>query len=232
MVVDALKEGQENETAVLCSSGLDSAVLLAHEASRGRIQPIYISVGLAWESAERDAISRLLAATTVDGRVRSLVHLDSQVRDIYPPTHWAIRGAPPAYDTPDSDVYLVGRNIMLLSTAAVFCAQRRISRVAIGPLAGNPFPDARPEFFSAMARALSLGLAQEIDIVSPFARLHKAEVIKLGLSLHVPFELTLSCMSPAGHRHCGRCSKCRERLEAFAKRGISDPAEYAVPAPG
>ena len=144
--------------------------------------------------------------------------------------HWAIRGVPPAYDTPDRDVYLLGRNVMLLSTAAVFCAQRGISRVAIGPLADNPFPDANPEFFSAMARALSLGLAHDIDIVSPFAMLHKTEVIKLGLSLRVPFELTLSCLNPTGRRHCGRCSKCRERLQAFAKIGMRDPAEDAEPA--
>ena len=230
MVVEALKEGQESGTAVLYSSGLDSAVLLAREAHRGRVQPIYISVGLAWESAERDAVTRLLAAASIDGRICPLVHLENNVRDIYPTSHWAIRGVPPAYDTPDRDVYLLGRNVMLLSTAAVFCAQRGISRVAIGPLADNPFPDANPEFFSAMARALSLGLAHDIDIVSPFAMLHKTEVIKLGLSLRVPFELTLSCLNPTGRRHCGRCSKCRERLQAFAKIGMRDPAEDAEPA--
>ena len=81
-----------------------------------------------------------------------------------------------------------------------------------------------------MARALSLGLAHDIDIVSPFAMLRKTEVIELGLSLHVPFELTLSCLNPAGRRHCGRCSKCRERLQAFAKIGMRDPAEDAEPA--
>ena len=82
------------------------------------------------------------------------------MRDVYPPTHWAIRGEPPAYDTPDEDVYLEGRNIVLLVEGRGLHGPRPASsRVCIGPLAGNPFPDATPAFFAAMARALSLGLA-------------------------------------------------------------------------
>jgi 7-cyano-7-deazaguanine synthase in queuosine biosynthesis len=61
-------------------------------------------------------------------------------------------------------VYLTGRNIVLLSKAGIYCAQRKLSRMAIGPLAGNPFPDATPEFFATMSRALSLGLAHEITV--------------------------------------------------------------------
>ena len=54
------------------------------------------------------------------------------------------------------------------------------SRIALGPLAGNPFPDATPEFFAAMARALSLGLDHPIEIATPFAHMHKEDVIRLG----------------------------------------------------
>ena len=226
MVVEASKDGQE--TAVLCSGGLDSAVLLAHEARRGRVQPIYMSVGLAWESREREVMARLVAAPAFADRVQVPAYLECSIRDVYPASHWAIRGAPPSFRSPDADVYLVGRNVMLLAKAAVFCAQRNIGRMAIGPLAGNRFPDATPEFFRAMAGALSLGLAHDLEIVSPFGALRKADVIKLGLSLAVPFELTLSCMSPAGRRHCGRCSKCRERLHAFAEAGTGDPVDYDI----
>ena len=81
--------------------------------------------------------------------------------------HWAIRGEPPAYDTPDEDVYLVGRNLVLLAKAGIYCAQRKIGRLALGPLAGNPFPDATPAFFEAMGRALSLGLEHPIQIATP-----------------------------------------------------------------
>ena len=88
----------------------------------------------------------------------------------------------------------------------------------LGPLAGNPFPDATPAFFDAMARALSLGLAWPIAIEAPLAALHKADVIARGAALGVPLELTLSCMQPVDGLHCGRCSKCRERRDAFRRR--------------
>jgi 7-cyano-7-deazaguanine synthase len=123
-------------------------------------------------------------------------------------------------------VYLEGRNIVLLSKASVFMARHGIPLVAIGPLAGNPFPDASPAFFEAMAGALSTGLNWPISIEAPFAAMRKADVIALGRSLGVPFQLTLSCMQPRNGQHCGRCSKCRERIEAFEEAGLKDPAEY------
>src|SRR6186997_357906 len=159
-------------TAVLLSAGLDSAVLAAFEARRAHVQPIYISAGLAWEQQELEALHRLLA-TPPFASLAPLAHLTFTVRDLYPPTHWALRGEPPGFDTPDEDVYLTGRNIVLLSKASIYCAQHGIERLAIGPLAGNPFPDATPKFFSAMARAMSLGLAHRLEIATPFASMHK-----------------------------------------------------------
>jgi 7-cyano-7-deazaguanine synthase len=217
--------------AVLFSAGLDSAVLLAHAAHQSRdavIFPIYVSTGLAWEQEERAMAERYLAALSAVVPVEPLASLTFDMRDVYPPSHWAIRGEPPAYDTPDEDVYLEGRNVVLLSKASVFMARNRIPRIMIGPLAGNPFPDATPVFFDTMARALSLGLDAAISIEAPFVSMSKADVIRLGRSLGVPFELTLSCMQPKGGRHCGRCSKCRERIEAFREVGETDPAEYAA----
>jgi 7-cyano-7-deazaguanine synthase len=214
--------------AVLFSGGLDSAVLLADEASRGDVLPIYVSSGLAWETEERAAAEHLLRHPVFLGRTRPLMAVSVPVEDVYPPTHWAIRGAPPGYDTPDEDVYLLGRNLLLLSKAAIVCARAGIHRIALGPLAGNPFPDARPAFFTAMADALSLGLDHAIIIARPFETMHKETVILRGASLGVPFELTLSCMNPAGRRHCGACSKCRERQHAFAAAAVSDPTEYAT----
>ncbi len=224
--------------AVLCSAGLDSAVLLAHQARVATVVPVYVRVGLAWEHAERAALDALLAAPVFadpDRRVEPLVVLDLDMRDVYPPTHWAIRGAAPAYDTPDDDVYIVGRNVVLLTKAAIACAYRGIGRIVIGPLAGNPFPDATPEFFAAMARALSLGLAHPIAVEAPFAAWEKSAVIARGLELGVPLDRTLSCMSPvqvAGvWRHCGQCSKCRERRDAFAEAGVEDATTYAAASP-
>src|SRR5512133_1343136 len=189
-------------TAVLLSAGLDSAVLAACEARGSHVQPIYVSTGLAWEQQELAALDRLLATAPFTSLL-PLAHLTFTVRDLYPASHWALRGEPPAFDTPDEDVYLTGRNVILLTKASIYCAQHGIERIALGPLAGNPFPDATPEFFAAMARALSLGLAHQIRIDTPFARMEKSDVIRIGMELGVALELTLSCMNPKDGMHCG-----------------------------
>ena len=223
-------------TAVLLSGGLDSAVLLTEEASRGEIQPIYVSAGLAWEPAERATIARFLANDGGGRRVRPLVSLSVEMRDVYAVTHWSIQGRPPAYHTPDEDVYLPGRNIILLGKAGVYCAAAGLERLVLGTLAHNPFPDATAEFRSTMADALSLGLAHALRIEAPYADVSKAEVVRRGVGLGVPFELTLSCMNPlvasagagpALARHCGACSKCRERHDAFLEAGVTDATDYA-----
>jgi 7-cyano-7-deazaguanine synthase len=228
-------------TAVLLSGGLDSAVLLAEESARGEVQPIYVSVGLAWEGAERDAVARLLDASAISN-ARPLVSLGVDMHDVYDATHWAVVGRPPAYDTPDEDVYLSGRNVVLLGKAGVFCAAAGIERIVIGTLDHNPFPDATPAFRVAMASALSLGLAHTLGIDAPYASVGKAEVIRRGVAAGVPLDLTLSCMSPVRRDredsahivssprplflHCGGCSKCRERHDAFLEAGLSDPTDY------
>src|SRR5207244_6680517 len=99
-------------------------------------------------------------------------------------------------------------------------------RLLVGTLAGNPFPDATPDFLTAMSRALSLGLDAQLTIQAPFSALHKADVIRRGIELGVPLELTLSCMQPKDGLHCGRCSKCRERRDAFHEAGVQDPTPY------
>jgi len=237
-------------TAVLLSGGLDSAVLVADEAARAKdaVQPIYISVGLAWEDAERATVARFLGAMRFARALRPLVSLSVDMRDVYAATHWALEGRPPSYHTPDEDVYLPGRNVVLLGKAGVFCGAAALDRLVLGTLAHNPFPDATPEFRAAMAQTLSLGLAHPLAIDAPYAGASKADVIRRGIALGVPFEHTMSCMNPRGVRrgrgvrkvvevlepreprepilHCGLCSKCRERHDAFVEVGIDDPTMY------
>jgi len=216
---------------VLFSGGLDSAVLLAAErVDHDQVWPVHVRSGLAWEDAERRAIDRLLAAAPFAGRIEPVTSLSIDMRDVYPSSHWAITGRPPAYDTPDEDVYLLGRNIVLISKAAVLCARLGERRLAMGTLSNNPFPDATPEFFAAIAQAMSLGLGlnDPFSVATPLVKYHKEDVVQLGVTLGVPFELTMSCMNPAGDRHCGQCSKCRERIDAFRIAGVADPTEYAA----
>ena len=220
--------GPTKSSAVLFSGGLDSAVVLALELSHGgRVKPIHVRAGLAWEEAEARAIDRLLASAPYAGATEPLATLGVDMRDVYAPTHWAVTGHPPAFDTPDEDVYLDGRNIVLIAKAAVLCARLAINRLVLGPLAGNPFPDATPQFFVAMAHAMSLGLGHPLEVATPLTDLHKEEVTQLGLTLNVPLGLTLSCMNPQGDLHCGQCSKCRERHDGFNAAGVVDPTVYA-----
>ena len=206
-------------------------MLAAQEAQTRTVHPVYVAAGLAWEPGEQRILEDLLSRPPLAGHATPLAILDFSMRDVYAPSHWAIRGTPPAYDTPDEDVYLHGRNVALLSKAAIYAVTRNISRIVVAPLAGNPFPDATPQFFAALNAALSLGLDAAIDISAPFAHLHKEDVIRIGAALGVPFELTLSCMNPEGIRHCGLCSKCRERRDAFHAAGIADPTTYANVSP-
>jgi 7-cyano-7-deazaguanine synthase len=211
---------------VLFSSGLDSAVLLAQAATirDSDVQPVYVSTGLAWEQQEREFAVRFAASLP---RVRPVAALTVDMRDVYAASHWAVRGEAPGFDTADSDVYLEGRNIVLLSKVAVYMAAIGSTRVWQGTLSDNPFPDGNRTFFDAMQHALTLGLGKTIVVETPFASIHKAHVIRLGQSLGVKFELTMSCMQPEEGRHCGRCSKCRERRDAFVEAGVADPTEYA-----
>ena len=214
---------------MLCSGGLDSVVLAADLARGARVHPIYVASGLAWELEERATLVRALEAFPPTADVAPLHVLEASVRDVYAPTHWSLTGTPPAYDTPDEDVYLVGRNIVLLGKASVYCALQKVTRMALGPLAGNPFPDATPEFYDAMARALSLGLDHPISIETPYRTWHKQDVIRRGHDIGAPLDLTMSCMNPVGHLHCGACSKCRERHDAFLAAIGSDPTRYVTP---
>jgi 7-cyano-7-deazaguanine synthase len=212
--------------AVLCSGGLDSAVLLVDLARRvGRAVPVFVRAGHSWEDAERAALARFLH-TVGEPRVSPVRELALPMGDVYG-VHWSMTGAGgPAWDAPDETVELRGRNLVLLSKALVAAAIEGWPTIAMGSLAGNPFPDATPEFFAAMAATASRALRAPLEVVAPYRALSKVEVIRRGSEL--PLELTLSCLRPTPDgRHCGNCNKCRERAEAFAAAGVSDRTAYA-----
>src|SRR5262245_49157393 len=115
---------RDGASLVMLSGGLDSAVLAALEAQVRVVHPVYVASGLAWEEGEQQIIRRLLDSPPFNesDRVQPLSRLEFTLRDVYPASHWSLTGTPPAYDTPDEDVYLHGRNVALLSKAAVFAA--------------------------------------------------------------------------------------------------------------
>ncbi len=217
--------------AALASGGLDSAVLLAHLAATGAtVHPLYVRCGLAWEEAEVARLGALVAALRRPA-IRAVEVLQVPMREAYGPAWYASGRGIPGYRDPDEDWQIPGRNIVLLTSAAVWGAVRGIGRLALGILASNPFPDATPEFFAALEDALSRGLGRAIEVLRPFAGVAKEEVIRRGAELRVPFELTLTCARPEGDLHCGTCGKCRERIEAFAAAAVPDPTRYAARGP-
>ncbi len=212
--------------AVLASGGLDSAVLVAHLAGEGRqVTPIYVRFGLAWESVERRHLERFLASLPPRD-IKPLITLDMPVADLYG-AHWSVTGRDvPDEDSPDSAVYLPGRNLLLLAKASVWCALNGVPTIALGTLAANPFPDADHQFFAAFSGLAARALGRPLEVLTPLAGRAKHEVLELGR----PFELdlTFSCIAPRGERHCGHCNKCAERRLAFEGRGMADTTEYAA----
>jgi 7-cyano-7-deazaguanine synthase len=144
--------------------------------------------------------------------------------------HWSTTGeGVPGYEAPDSAVYLPGRNVLLIGVTAVWSALHDVSKIAIGSLDDNPFPDATPHFFESYGRLLSESLDHPIEVVAPYRKQHKAQLI--ARFPHLPLELTLTCMSPkrdASGRllHCGDCNKCHERQDAFREAGVEDRTPY------
>jgi 7-cyano-7-deazaguanine synthase len=212
--------------AVLVSGGLDSSVLLAELVRRGNVvQPIYVRSGLRWETVERHWLRRFLRALR-GPRLRRLVELTLPASDVYR-AHWSISGkGTPGYDAPLESNYLPGRNLLLLSKAAVFCARHDLAAVALAVLRDNPFADGTPEFFRRFAAAARCAFGMRFDVRTPFRRLSKAAVIRRAQGL--PLHLTFSCAQPRGRLHCGACTKCAERRRGFQLAGVLDPTRYCL----
>jgi 7-cyano-7-deazaguanine synthase len=215
----------DGPVAVLCSGGLDSAVLVAELLRHGHdVHPIYIRFGLAWEPAEEAHLRRFLATLT-DSPPEPLVVLDVPIAPVYE-SHWSLSGQDvPDERTPDEAVYLPGRNLMLLSVPSVWCALHGVTTIALGTLKGNPFPDATEAFFAGFSTLARQAMDVALDVVTPFGELVKADVLELGRRLAL--EHTFSCIDPQDGRHCGRCNKCAERRHAFAACAVVDATDYA-----
>jgi 7-cyano-7-deazaguanine synthase len=209
--------------SVLASGGLDSSVLIAKLASGAEVYPIYVRCGFAWEEMELKGLQAFLDAIR-NRNVMPTTVLSAPTAVLYG-DHWSVNGARvPAADEPDENTYLPGRNILLISLAAIWGSTHGVSRIAIGSLGGNPFPDATPDFFETFARVLSTGLGHKVLIEAPLRGFHKEDLIRQFKDL--PLELTLTCMAPKGSQHCGQCNKCFERQQAFHKAGVADRTIY------
>ncbi|MDR0974521.1 MAG: 7-cyano-7-deazaguanine synthase QueC [Ruminococcus sp.] len=123
--------------------------------------------------------------------------------------------------------YVPFRNGLFISTAAAVAISNGCEAVIYGAhaddSAGSAYPDCSPEFAAAMNSALITGSGGGLKLSAPFVNMTKAEIVKLGVSLNVPYELTWSCYV-GSDRPCGQCGTCIDRAAAFAAAGIKDPA--------
>ncbi|MFE3196850.1 7-cyano-7-deazaguanine synthase QueC [Embleya sp. NPDC059237] len=124
------------------------------------------------------------------------------------------------------------RNAILLAIAAGLAVSTDADLVAFGAHSGDHtvYPDCRPAFFDAIEAAILAGnegfTAPGFRLEAPFLHLTKADVVLSAAQLGVPFELTWSCYR-GGSEHCGTCSTCIERRQAFTEAGVPDPTRYA-----
>lgn len=119
------------------------------------------------------------------------------------------------------------RNGIMLAIACGIAESFGGGKVIIGNHAGDHaiYPDCRTEFINAMDHAMTLGTYLKVKIVSPFGKKTKADIAKIGDKLGVDWRQTYSCYK-GGPVHCGVCSTCYERREAFILAGVEDPTRY------
>lgn len=128
--------------------------------------------------------------------------------------------------------YVPFRNGLLLSIAAAYADSifpNEKVEIYYGAhaddAAGSAYADCSPEFAEAMSKAINIGTYGNITINRPLINMNKAEVVKTGLALDVPYELTWSCYE-GGEKACGTCGTCIDRLNAFKAAGLKDPIVY------
>jgi 7-cyano-7-deazaguanine synthase len=215
----------------LVSGGMDSCVTAAiARAENDEVAFLHISYGQLTEARERQAFVNLADHFQVTKRlIVSLDHLKqiggSSLTDASMPVSEAnleSRNIPTSY--------VPFRNSHLLSIATSWAEVIGAQRIYIGAVADDSsgYPDCRPEFYEAFQKAIAAGTRPEtqIEIVTPVIHLRKSEIIRRGVELNAPLQLTWSCYQAEGQA-CGRCDSCALRLRAFKEAGISDPIPYA-----
>ena len=222
---------------VLLSGGLDSAVTLAIVQAEG-----YEAHALSFRYGQRHAIEIAAArrvaehAGVTDHRIAAIdlrVFGSSALTDDAIAVPKQRRAA--AFSTDIPVTYVPARNTIFLSYALAFAEVIGATDIFIGVNAVDysGYPDCRPEFLQAFERlgavATKAGVeGADLRIRAPLLQLSKADIVRRGAALGVPFALTHSCYDQqAGDAACGHCDSCALRLTGFREAGLVDPITYA-----
>ena len=215
----------------LVSGGMDSCVTAAVAREENeKLAFLHVSYGQRTERRERKAFEQL--ADHYDASARLVVSLESLAR-IGGSSLTDERLAVSEADLDSRSVptsYVPFRNAHLLATAVSWAEVLQAGSVYIGAVAedSSGYPDCRPEFYEAFQEAVNRGTRPEtaIEIRTPVIALRKFEIVRRGLALNAPLELTWSCYK-GEELACGRCDSCALRLRAFLEAGVPDPVAYA-----
>ena len=230
---DEFEESDEGSSLAVClvSGGMDSCVTaaLAREENDA-LAFLHVSYGQRTEARERRAFEELADFYGVTRRlVASVEYLarigGSSLTDTNIPVSeadLASRAIPTSY--------VPFRNAHLLCVATSWAEVIGARRIYVGAVAedSSGYPDCRPEFYEAFGRVIEVGTKPEtrVEIRTPVIALRKSEIVRRGVELGAPLELTWSCYR-AEERACGRCDSCALRLRAFREAGVVDPIPYA-----
>jgi 7-cyano-7-deazaguanine synthase len=215
----------------LVSGGMDSCVTAAiAREENAELALLHVSYGQRTEARERRAFEEIADHYGVTRRLTvSIEHLarigGSSLTDSKIPVAQANLAA---QEIPTS--YVPFRNAHLLSIATSWAEECGAGRIYIGAVAedSSGYPDCRPEFYAAFQRAIDTGTRPEtiIEIMTPVIGLRKSEIVRRGLELYAPLQLTWSCYQ-ASESACAVCDSCVLRLRAFSEAGVQDPIPYA-----
>jgi 7-cyano-7-deazaguanine synthase len=227
-----LNEGKKR-AIVLLSGGMDSCVCAALAQRDYAAAALHISYGQRTEERERQSFLAICQRLNISDRLlarnealRAIGGSALTDRDIAVPTAVA---AGHAIGSEIPVTYVPFRNAHFLAVAVSWAEVLGAERVFIGAVEqdSSGYPDCRPAYYEAFNRVIKAGTKEgNIEIVTPLIHLRKAEIVRLGLELGAPFDLTWSCYSREDEA-CGVCDSCVLRLRAFAAAGARDPIAYA-----
>jgi len=216
----------------LVSGGMDSCVIAAiARLENDDLAFLHVSYGQRTEARERRAFSDLADYFGIEQRlIASIEYLKTIGGSSLTDCNVEVTEANLASrEIPTS--YVPFRNSHLLAIATSWAEVTGAKRIYIGAVAedSSGYPDCRPEFYEAFQQTINAGTRPEtnIEIITPIIDLRKPEIIKRGLELSAPLELTWSCYQ-SEEVACGRCDSCALRLRAFAAAGVADPIPYAI----
>ncbi|PYX29225.1 MAG: 7-cyano-7-deazaguanine synthase QueC [Acidobacteria bacterium] len=224
-----MREKQER-AVVLLSGGMDSCVCAALAARDYGAAAVHVSYGQRTEARERQSFIGISGRLGIHDK---LIVRNEALRAIGGSALTDEGIAVPESSALGEDVpvtYVPFRNAHFLAVAVSWAEVLGAGKVYIGAVEpdSSGYPDCRPAYYKAFNEVVKAGTKEgRIEVVTPLIAMRKAEIVRLGLELGAPFDLTWSCYSREDQA-CGRCDSCVLRLRAFEAAGARDPIPYAV----